>query len=114
MTTTSIVTNIPDGITDEMLLAVMHTHNIMIECLAPDHRASELRSGDPAGEGPCTYDITATTPVGTNMTYPLTLIKRSDGLDSCVEPRTPMGSLKIAAQWRIKGEQLVEEITIGL
>ncbi|GAB7358768.1 hypothetical protein MBLNU230_g3994t1 [Neophaeotheca triangularis] len=112
MPTTTVTTTIDSSIDHQVLLAIMHNHETMIDALAPGNSARELVSGDPAGNGPVVYSVTAPTPIGTNMTYPLTLTNKPDGVDSVVEPRPPMGQLKITAQWRIKGDKLQEDVEI--
>lgn len=112
MPTTTVTTKIEDNVDRQALLAAMHNHETMIDALAPGNSARKLVSGDPASGGPCVYEVTAPTPIGTNMTYPLTLTNKEDGVDSCVEPKPPMGALKISCQWRINGDKLNEDVEI--
>lgn len=111
MPTTTISTPLPSGIDPQAIIAVLHDHETMIRALAPGFKDYKLISGDAAGSGPCVYSVTAPTPVGTS-TYPLTITNVSDGVDTLVQPKPPVGKLEIKGTWRVASGRLIEDVDI--
>ena len=112
MATTHIKTPIPTHITPVSLIQILHSHQPIIDALAPGNTASKLTSGDPATlETPCVYNITAPTPIGIS-TYPLTITNLLDGVDTLAQPKPPVGQLEIRAKWRVANGELREDVEI--
>ena len=112
MATLTIKTPLTPGLSPDALVHVLHDHETIIKTLAPAVKKHELVSGDASGSGPCVYNVTAPTPVGTEQTYPLTITNVADGIDTLVQPKPPMGKLEIAGKWRVDGSHLTETVEI--
>lgn len=123
----TITTPIPSTIDAPTLIATLHSHETMIAALCPGLISYEFISGDKATEA--TYSVTDKKPMGQvtptptlfaksypntpkQTTYKLTLTNVPDGINSFVNAKPPVGSLTIAAKWRVAGGQLVEEVEI--
>ncbi|KAJ4351986.1 uncharacterized protein N0V89_007332 [Didymosphaeria variabile] len=81
----------------------------MIAALCPGLVSYEFVSGDKNTEA--IYSVTDKKPIG-QTTYKLTLTNVNDGIDSLVNAKPPVGTLTIAAKWRVSRGQLVEEVEI--
>ncbi|KAJ4299872.1 hypothetical protein N0V90_005119 [Kalmusia sp. IMI 367209] len=106
---TTVTTPIPAGIDDSTIIVTLHNHEIMIKALCPALISYEFISGDNNTEA--TYSVTDRKPIG-QTTYKLTLTNVSDGIDSLVIAKPPVGALTIAGKWRVKDGQLVEDVEI--
>ena len=111
MATTNVTTPLPPSLSPDALIQVLHNHQAMISALAPGFTDSQLVSGDPSAFSPCVYNVTAPTPMG-KSTYPLTITNVSDGADTLVQPKPPVGKLEIKARWRVVDGKLREDVEI--
>ncbi|KAF2440083.1 hypothetical protein P171DRAFT_435895 [Karstenula rhodostoma CBS 690.94] len=98
----------------------------MIAALCPGLISYAFLSGDKTTEA--TYSVTDKKPIGQvhpthtptthiltppkQTTYKLTLTNVPDGINSLVNAKPPVGTLTIAAKWRVAEGQLVEEVEI--
>ena len=107
--TTTIATPIPAGLSPETVVKTLHNHDLYIKTTCPQLIKYELESGDPASKA--TYNVTDKKPIG-ETTYKLTLTNVADGIDTLVDGKMPMGSMKIAGKWRVADGMLKEEVEI--
>ena len=107
--TTTIATPIPAGLSPETVIKTLHHHDLYIKTTCPQLIRYELESGDPASKA--TYNVTDKKPIG-ETTYKLTLTNVADGIDTLVDGKMPMGSMKIAGKWRVADGMLKEEVEI--
>ena len=113
MATTSIKTALPSNVNEAALIQILHSHQNIIDALAPGNTAAVIVSGDASTIGsPTMYNVTAPTPVGTTQTYPLTITNLADGIDTFVQPKPPVGKLEIKSKWRVANGQLTEDVDI--
>jgi hypothetical protein len=113
MTTTCVKTAVPSNVNEAALIQILHSHKNIIDALAPGNSAATVVSGDPSAIGtPTQYSITAPTPIGTTQTYPLTITNVTDGIDTFVQPKPPVGKLEIKSRWRVANGQLTEDVEI--
>jgi hypothetical protein len=113
MATTSVKTSLPPNVTEASLIQTLYHHQYIIDALAPGNTSAKIISGDPAAIGtPTEYSVTAPTPIGTTQTYPLTITNVSDGIDTFVRPKPPVGKLEIKTKWRVANGQLTEDVEI--
>lgn len=126
----TITTPISPTIQPSTLIATLHNHDIMIKALCPGLISYAFISGDKTSEA--TYSVTDKKPIGqvhppffsfplplfstfpdiSQTTYRLTLTNVTSGIDSLVNAKPPVGTLTIAAKWRVAGGELVEEVEI--
>jgi hypothetical protein len=109
MSTTSVKTPIPSGLSHEQVIAALHNHELMIKALCPALISHELESGDPNSEA--VYSVTDKKPIG-QTTYKLTLTNVDGGVNSLVNAKPPVGTLTITGKWRINGNELTEDVDI--
>ena|SRR5579871_759506 len=105
----TISTPIPAGLSVETIIKTLHNHDLYIKTTCPQLIKYELESGDPATKA--TYLVTDKKPIG-EATYKLTLTNVVDGIDTLVDGKMPMGSMKIAGKWRLVDGMLKEEVEI--
>ncbi|KAF2653521.1 hypothetical protein K491DRAFT_718021 [Lophiostoma macrostomum CBS 122681] len=110
MSTTSVSTSLPYGITSSHVLAALHNHDVMIRTLCPAVISYTFESGDPRTRA--TYAVTDRKPQTGVTTYRLTLTNLADGVNSLVNARPKMGILTIAGKWRVRNGKLVEDVEI--
>ncbi|EKG13202.1 hypothetical protein MPH_09674 [Macrophomina phaseolina MS6] len=109
MATTSISTPLPANVSEQQVITALHNHDLMIKTLCPALVSYELDSGDSSTQA--TYNVTDKKPIG-QTTYKLTLTNVEGGVDSLVDAKPPVGSLKIAGKWRVAGGNLQEDVEI--
>ncbi|KAI9666057.1 MAG: hypothetical protein M1821_003992 [Bathelium mastoideum] len=109
MSTTSVKTPIPAGLTNEQVIATLHNHELMIKALCPALVSHQLESGDASSEA--VYSVTDKKPIG-QTTYKLTLTNVDGGVNSLVNAKPPVGTLTIAGKWRVEGGMLKEDVDI--
>jgi hypothetical protein len=127
MPTSNISTPL-NGVDAAIVIAALHNHDLMIKTLCPALVEYHFESGDKSSQA--TYSITDRKPIGqvrlhtyatiedscTNTclqtTYKLTLTNVSEGVDSLVNAKPPIGVLTIAGKWRVAGGVLSEEVDI--
>ncbi|KAK8251258.1 hypothetical protein IWZ00DRAFT_230556 [Phyllosticta capitalensis] len=109
MSTTSISTPLPAGVTPEQVIKALHNHELMIKTLSPTLISHELESGDPSGTA--TYSVTDKKPIG-QATYKITLTTVPDGVDSLIDAKPPTGQLKVDSKWRVVNGELKEDVEI--
>jgi hypothetical protein len=113
MATASVHTTIPSSVNEAALIQILHTHQNIIDALAPGNTSASVVSGDATQLGsPTLYNVTAPTPVGTTQTYPLTITNLADGIDTFVQPKPPVGKLEIKSKWRVANGKLTEDVDI--
>jgi hypothetical protein len=117
------------GVSPAVAIAALHNHDLMIKTLCPALVTYNFESGD---KSTCaTYSITDRKPIGqvrriplprfnsslftnsvSQTTYNLTLTNVSEGVDSLVNAKPPVGVLTIQGRWRVKNGELSEEVDI--
>jgi hypothetical protein len=107
--TTTVSTPLPAGLSPETVINTLHSHELYIKATCPQLVKYNLVEGDPATKA--TYEVTDKKPIG-ETTYKLTLANVPDGVDTLVDGKMPMGSMKIAGQWRVVDGSLKEEVEI--
>jgi hypothetical protein len=117
------------GVSPVVAIAALHNHDLMIKTLCPALVAYNFESGDKTSCA--TYSITDRKPIGqvcstpfskflpdlitdtvSQTTYKLTLTNVSEGVDSLVNAKPPVGVLTIQGKWRVKNGELSEEVDI--
>ncbi|KAF2013918.1 hypothetical protein BU24DRAFT_494294 [Aaosphaeria arxii CBS 175.79] len=109
MSTTSVSTSLPTGLSSRLVVAALHNHDLMIRTLCPALVSYNFESGNPNTQA--TYTVTDRKPNGLT-TYKLTLTNNPTGVDSLVNANPPVGILTIAGKWRVGGGKLVEDVMI--
>lgn len=107
----NVTTPLPAELDPQAVIGILHDHTAMINALAPGNTDAQLISGEPSGNEPCVYHVTAPTPMG-KSTYPLTITNVADGADTLVQPKPPVGKLEIRGKWRVAGGKLTESVEI--
>jgi len=107
--TTTVSTPLPEGLSPDTVLKTLHNHEVYIKATCPQLISYKLIEGDPATKA--TYEVTDKKPVG-EATYKLTLTNVPDGIDTFVDGKMPMGSMKVSGQWRVADGVLKEELEI--
>ncbi|KAI4618877.1 uncharacterized protein J4E88_004828 [Alternaria novae-zelandiae] len=106
---TSQISTPLNGVDAAVVIAALHNHDLMIKTLCPALVSYAFESGD---KTTCaTYTVTDKKPIG-QTTYKLTLTNVSEGVDSLVNAKPPVGVLTISGKWRVTGGKLSEEIDI--
>jgi hypothetical protein len=109
--TTTISVPIPEGVTAEAVVKILHDHDAYIKITCPQLVSYKLVSGDASTNEPCVYSVTDKKPIG-QTTYSLTLTNVPDGLDNLVNAKAPIGALTINGKWRVADGKLTEEVDI--
>lgn len=97
------------GIPAAVVVAALHNHDLMIKTLCPALISYHFESGNQNTQA--TYSITDRKPIG-QTTYQLTLTNVSDGVNSLVNAKPPVGVLTISGTWRVYNGELVEDVEI--
>ncbi|KAI4961591.1 hypothetical protein J4E86_000620 [Alternaria arbusti] len=106
---TSQISTPLNGVDAAVVIAALHNHDLMIKTLCPALVSYAFESGDKTNCA--TYTVTDKKPIG-QTTYKLTLTNVSEGVDSLVNAKPPVGVLTISGKWRVTGGKLSEEIDI--
>jgi hypothetical protein len=118
--TTTITTPLPADLSPASLIKLLHNHETYLRTTCPQMISHELidtassassDSGSDSELDTSTYRVTDKKPLG-QTTYTLTLTNTEDGIDTLVNAKPPVGSLKIAGKWRVAEGKLVEEVEI--
>jgi len=109
--TTTISTPLPADVQPSALIKLLHNHETYIRTTCPQMISHELESGVVSGTEPCIYRVTDKKPIG-QTTYTLTLTNTADGIETFVNAKPPVGTLKIAGKWRVLDGKLTEEVDI--
>jgi len=107
--TTTVSTPLPAGLSPETVLKTLHNHDLYIKATCPQLISYKLIEGDAATKA--TYEVTDKKPIG-EATYKLTLTNVDDGIDTLVDARMPLGSMKVSGKWRVADGALKEEVEI--
>ncbi|KAF2261196.1 hypothetical protein CC78DRAFT_360830 [Lojkania enalia] len=110
MSSTTLSTLLPHGLSSENVLAALHNHDLMIRTLCPSLISYAFESGNPSTQA--TYIVTDKKPIGQQTTYKLTLTNVASGVNSLVNAKPPVGILTIAGRWRVDNGHLVEDVEI--
>ncbi|TID15999.1 polyketide synthase protein [Venturia nashicola] len=110
--TTTINTSLPASATPESVIAAMHNHDVFIKITTPALITfTKTSTEEPALDVPIAYSITDKKPVG-QTTYTLTLTNRTNGIDTHVLAKPPVGSLIIKGEWRVVDGTIKEDVDI--
>lgn len=109
MPTVTVSTPIPAGVSEDKVIAVLHNHDAIIKAICPQLISYQLESGDP--HGTAVYQVTDKKPIG-QTTWKLTITNHSDGVDTLVNAKPPVGTLVISCKWRVANGQLKEDADI--
>jgi hypothetical protein len=115
MTSTSIIsTPIPNGLSPEALIAILHNHPFYLKVTNPDLTSFNMSSGPspPTIGVPCVYAVTSKSPQGEH-TVDQELVNHPEGADTRVTIKLPVGGMMtIQAKWRVNGGVLKEEVEL--
>jgi hypothetical protein len=109
--TTTITTALPDNVSASELVKFLHDHDTYIKITCPQLISYELESGVPSTSEPVIYRVTDKKPFG-QTTFSLTLTNTSDGINTLVNAKAPLGSVVIKGQWQVTEGSLIENVDI--
>jgi hypothetical protein len=109
--TTTISTPLPADVEATSLIKLLHNHETYIKTTCPQMISHELESGNALTSEPCVYRVTDKKPLG-QTTYTLTLTNTPDGIETLVNAKPPVGTLKISGKWKVAEGKLTEDVDI--
>jgi hypothetical protein len=109
--TCTIKTTLPENVSAPALIKILHDHDTYIRTTCPQLVSYELESGDVTISEPVVYRVTDKKPFG-QTTFTLTLTNTSDGLETLVNAKPPVGTLVIKGLWKVAEGTLTETVDI--
>lgn len=107
----SVTTAYPVGFTAQQVIEQLHNHDKYIRASCPELISYEKVSGEPALDTPVTYNVTDKKPIG-KTTYTLIITNRTDGIETKVNAKAPIGSMIVESKWVAGATELDERIWV--
>jgi hypothetical protein len=109
--TCTIKTPLSENVSAAELVRSLHDHDSYIKITCPQLISYELESGVPTSSEPVVYRVTDKKPFG-QTTFSLTLTNTSDGINTLVNAKAPLGAIVIKGQWYVTEGNLIENVEI--